>query len=143
MERSEYRGGVTGRARVAAWDRGKARVVPWWAWALVAAGVLAAMPSWGQASIQTSPVPDAGGTAQGVAPGSQVPEVVKPPLGGGVRSDNPQVGGGVRPVPDNGVIVPPPDVSGTTPVIRPPAAGTMPVIPPPGSAGGTPGVVPK
>ncbi len=58
------------------------------------------------------------------------------------RSENPLANSGAaRPIPDSGVITPPP--TNTTPVIRPPATGTMPVIPPPGSAGGDRSVVPK
>ena len=126
------------RARAIARQR---QVVPWWAWALVACGVVAGMPSWGQGTVQpTSP--------------SAVPEVVRPrsdtgtiPPGndGGVsrpRSENPLAGGDtVRPVPDNGVITPP--ATGGGAVIRPPVSGVMPIIPPPGSAGGVGGVVPK
>ena len=48
------------------------------------------------------------------------------------RSDNPLVdGGGVRPIPDSGVIKPPMTGLGSPAVIAPPATGTMPVIKPP------------
>ena len=129
--------GVRVRGRVAV----RERIVPWWAWMLVAAGAVAGMPSWGQGSVAPA------------APNAAVPEVVRPqgegatiPPGndGGVprpRSENPLAGDVVRPVPDNGVIAPP--VTGGGAVIRPPVAGVTPIIPPPGSSGGASGVVPK
>ena len=107
----------------------------WWTvWFVAGAMIAATTPSWGQGT---------------------VPEVVRPPSGAATippgndgaaghapRTDNPQVGGGgLRPVPDTGVIAPP--VTGGGAVIRPPATGAMPVIPPPGSTGGSPRVVPK
>ena len=148
------------RLRARAEARRQDSVMPWWAWALLAGGLIAAMPTFAQTDASPgagtlSPVPGVQGPAEGAAPTGQVPEVVKPlgsatlPPGndsgtGGVPlSENPQVGGG-RAIPDSGVIVPP--VNGTvatTPVIRPPSTGTTPVIPPPGSPGGERGVVPK
>lgn len=151
----ERRQNLRMRARVAV--RRKDAVVPWWAWALVAGGVMAAMPSVAQSGGSTSPVPGAQGSVEGTAPSGQVPEVIKPPGSatlpqgndGSVapqpRSENPQVGGdGARPIPDTGVIAPPANgANASTPVIRPPVAGSMPVIPPPGSPGGERGVIPK
>ena len=129
------------KARVAVQRR--ETVVPWWLWALVAAGLIAAMPSWAQ-STATPPVPGVQGPAVGAAPQEQVPEVVKPRPGqdGTPRADQPQVDG-AKPIPDSGVITPPASSAGSSAVIRPPATGTMPIIPPPGSLGGQGGVVPK
>jgi hypothetical protein len=104
---------------------------PWWVWAAMAAGLLAAAPAWAQApvvpeQVQPRAVPpgaggNSGGTAPGLAPGEGAP------------------GSGV---PEGGVVTPPP-LGSTGAVIRPPAVGTMPVIPPPGSPGGDRSVVPK
>ena len=130
------------------------RPVPFWAWALVAGGLISAIPTWGQGGPGQPGAGGQTGAEQAQAPSTPVPEMVRPrsntptlPEGNdgssmpAPRSENPQVGGSGRPVPDRGVIAPP--VSGVTPVIPPPVAGTMPVIPPPGSAGGDRSVVPK
>ena len=110
------------RVKVRALVLSQDRRVPWWAWALFAAGLVSGMPSWGQGSLQpTSP--------------SVVPEVVRP------RGEAPSAGDARRALPDNGVIAPP--VTGGGAVIRPPVGGVMPIIPPPGSAGGAGGVVPR
>ena len=131
--------------------RGAAAVHPgrlatdWWVLLLLTlAAAAAAMPSLAQTGTAT-PAPD-----------QTLPEVVRPrtdtptlPRGNDgstmtqPRSEDPQVGGTTRPIPDSGVIAPPVSGLGTTPVIRPPATGSMPVIPPPGTAGGEKGVVPK
>lgn len=83
------------------------------------------------------------------ASGQTVPEAVRPPGGATIppstdgtvlpapRSENPAVEPGARPIPDRGVIVPPP-TGASTPVVRPPATGPMPVIPAPRD-----GIVPK
>lgn len=118
------------------------RPVHWWGWVLVAGGLIAAVPSWGQGGVPQSP---GGVVPEAVRPRSSSPTIPQGNDGSVMpvpKSDDTQVNGG-RPVPDRGVIVPPISGMGTTPVIRPPAAGGMPVIPPPGSAGGDKGVVPK
>jgi hypothetical protein len=104
---------------------------PWWLWAALAAGLLAAMPAWAQSTAvperQAPTIPPGAGGDRGLStPRSETPSA---PLDG------------ARPIPDRGVVAPP--STGSTPVIRPPAAGTMPVIPPPGSAGGDKSVIPK
>ncbi len=133
------------RRRVEAAAQPRAITAEWWVLALLAmAAAVAALPSWAQTGTAT-PTPD-----------QTLPEVVRPrpstptlPRGNdgstmtAPRSEDPQVGGTTKPIPDSGVIAPPVSGLGTTPVIRPPATGTMPVIPPPGSAGGEKGVVPK
>jgi len=111
-------------ARAIAVQRRRPEPIPWWVWALLAAGLLATAPTWAQAPV--------------------VPEQVEPrqapatPPGSGTDQDltTPR-----SPTPDGGVVTPP--AVGGTPVIRPPAVGTMPVIRPPGSPGGDPTVVPK
>ncbi len=107
-------------------------LMPWWIWAALAIGLLRLTPAWAQTPVvpeREAPTlpPGAGGDRELSTPRSETPEA---PLGN------------VRPMPDGGVLAPPP-VGGATPVIRPPATGTMPVIPPPGSAGGDKSVVPK
>jgi hypothetical protein len=131
------------RARVAAVAQRRDMTVAWWALITLALAAAAA-PSWGQTGSAT-PTPDPT-LPEVVRPRSDTPTL--PPGNDGrttaqPRSENPQVEGNVRPVPDSGVIAPPVSGMGTTPVIRPPATGTMPVIPPPGAAGGEKGVVPK
>ena len=87
-----------------------------------------------------------------------IPEVVRPrsdtptlPPGAGndrsitpPRTENPLAGNeGVRPVPDNGVIAPPPAAMGSGMVIRPPASDDRSVVPAPGSPGGDRSVAPR
>lgn len=119
------------RVRVAAMRR-PANLPPWWIWAAFVVGLLGSMPVWAQTTVvperEAPTLPPGAGGDQGLSrPDSEAPAA---PLDGS------------RPVPDRGVVAPPP-MSGSTPVIRPPVAGTMPVIPPPGSAGGDKSVVPK
>lgn len=113
------------RARAIALARPAEAVVPWWAWAVVAAGLMAAaLPAVAQT-----------GGASG-APGGAVPDKIAPPSAGPMpRSEGAMVGGELRPVPDSGVIKPPVAGSaGSGMVLQPPVSGTMPVIPPPAAA---------
>jgi hypothetical protein len=104
----------------------------WWLGAALAAGLLAAMP----ARAQNTTVPER--EAPTIPPGAGGDQGLSTP-----RSETPSAPlDGARPVPDRGVIAPPP-MGGSPSVIRPPAVGTMPVIPPPGSAGGDKSVIPK
>ena len=109
-------------------QRRPAKLAPWW---IFAAGSLGLMLVWAQAL---------------AAPEQETP--VSPRSGEGQELPTPQgrtpaaPSDGSRPVPDLGVVTPPP-VGGSTPVIRPPSMGTMPVIPPPGSPGGDKSVIPK
>ncbi len=119
------------RARAIAM-RWPADLTPWWIWVAFAVGLLGSMPVWAQSTAvperEAPTLPPGAGGDQGISrPDSETPAA---PLDGS------------RPVPDRGVLAPPP-LSGSTPIIRPPVAGTMPVIPPPGSAGGDKSVVPK
>ena len=121
----------------------KDRPSPWWAWGLVAGGLIAAMPTWGQGGVDFAASSGETGATQAQAPSAAVPEVVRPrseaptiPRGNdgmvipAPRSDDPEVSGAGRPIPDSGVIAPP-------------RGGVMPIIPPPGSVGGDRSVVPK
>ena len=93
------RHGGSKRARVAVRQQA---VVPWWAWALVAAGmVLAAMPGFAQGVTQGAAVPGA------AAPDSAVPDVVKPTVGPAVPPGGTTVTPKPPALPDNGVIKPP------------------------------------
>jgi hypothetical protein len=110
----------------------RAKLTPWWVWAALAIGLLGAVPAWAQTTVvperQAPTLPPGAGGDQGLSsPRSETPLA---PLDG------------ARPVPDGGVVTPPP-VGGATPIIRPPSVGTMQVIPPPGSPGGDKTVVPK
>ncbi len=108
--------------------RRPAKLASWW---ILAAGLLGSISVWAQAL---------------AAPEQETP--ASPRTGGDQELSTPQGGtpaapsDGSRPVPDRGVVAPPP-VGGSTPVIRPPSMGTMPVIPPPGSPGGDKSIVPK
>lgn len=135
----ESRGGRDEMRRV---NRGFAQVsdrrdpgMAWLAWAVIGAGVALSGPVLGQS------VPEV------VRPRSDAPALPSGPSDGQAvrpRSENPLAdGGGVRPIPDSGVVAPPAAGLGSTPVIKPPVTGPMPVIPPPGAPGGDRSVVPK
>ncbi len=118
------------RFRVIAMRQGT--VMPWWFWAALAVGLLGAIP----ARAQATAVPER--EAPTLPPGAGGDQGLSTP-----RSERPAAPlDGERPVPDRGVMAPPP-VGGATPVIRPPSTGTMPIIAPPGSPGGDKTVVPK
>lgn len=96
-------------------------------WALVMSVLMLSVPAFSQA-----PVPEV------IKPRSDAPTL--PPSSNGTatpqpRSENPLTQNGTRPIPDSGVIAPPPSL-GQTPVIKPPAESNTPVIPPPGTSGG-------
>ena len=106
--------------------------VSWRLAALTALGVVVC----GLSVARSQPVPEV------VRPQSQSPTLPPsgPPSG---PPGGPDAGTGGRPIPENGVIVPPVSGAGSTTVIRPPSVGSMPVIVPPGSPGGDRSVVPK
>lgn len=116
QNRSRMRG-----ARAIAARRQRPDPAPWWIWAALAVGLLAAAPVWAQAS---------------TVPEQVQPRAIPPGAGRAPGVEAPDTG-----VPDTGGVAPP--LGSTTPVIRPPTTGTMPVIPPPGSPGGDRAVVPK
>ena len=123
MHKRVVHGRGAARARVA-----ERPVVSWSLAALTALGVVVC----GVSVARSQPVPEV------VRPQSQSPTLVPGGPPGG-----PDAGAGGRPIPDNGVIVPPVSGAGSTTVIRPPSVGSMPVIVPPGSPGGDRSVVPK
>ena len=133
-----------GRARVAA---RRADAAPWWVWAALAGGVLAAAPVWAQAptvpeKIEPRAIPPGGGGDRGATvPGGDPGSGAAPP-GNDAPGLAPGEGAPGSGVPNSGVISPP-TLGAPGAVIRPPATGTMPVIPPPGSPGGDRSVVPK
>ena len=126
----------------------RAHAPPWWVWAGLAAGLLAGTaPGWSQTVVPEVVRPEVV-RPEVVRPGADTPTL--PPNAGNdtqltqPRSENPLTRpDGTRPLPDNGVIVPPPSAPGSTPVIRPPVIDNGAVIAPPGSPGGDPMVVPK
>ena len=93
---------VVSPCRTRAFSSSHGGFAPWWIWVLLAGGMAAATPTWGQ-SPETLPVQD-------------VPEVVKPAMTprSGVIVPPADVSGGA------GVIRPPAD--GLTPVIPPPGS---------------------
>jgi len=132
---AEQEAGMQGRSRMrgvrADVMRRRPDPAPWWIWAALAVGLLAAAPVWAQAP---------------AVPEQVQPRAIPPGAGGAPGGDTPGLAPGRGApgtgVPDTGVVAPPP-LGSTTPVIRPPTTGTMPVIPPPGSPGGDRTVVPK